>query len=486
MSDNNTIKRAAICMAVATVITAVLPALAFAGWMDDFINQQSVTDAGYFEGQKRGYMTGGSFSARWKTGNDYLMSFEPPRVKFGCGGVDAFMGGFSFLNFDYLVTKLQRVLQGAPAAAFDMALNTLCTPCSNTIKSMEAISNALNGLQLDDCKASKVLVTSVASQFSSNSRLKAEADENWKMYSGLSDLPDKVRSIWKANDNISDSKVTETMGGCPAVLKTVFMPGDDSTVLEKMGALKNLPSSHVSFVRGIFGDIKLVKKGEQQTWVPIPKCDDNNNLTVDKFVKGEVYTRDAAGTDVESTCAAVTDAKSNLVQWAYNTLSSIAIKIEAKTELTVDEKNFINAMPIPIHPALKVAIVTGQVSSIIYQMADLVAKAYAYKMMSEATHTFDKILQGIKVVIAKEGQSPKKDCQVDQLLGIEVELDKMVRNALAYNDMFYKSYIAALQDNKTVLAVAEQLEKFNRKASEKLSKAFSPSLAGRALSGSGL
>jgi len=106
--------------------------------------------------------------------------------------------------------------------------------------------------------------------------------------------------------------------------------------------------------------------------------------------------------------------------------------------------------------------------------------------MSEATHTFDKILQGIKVVIAKEGQSPKKDCQVDQLLGIEVELDKMVRNALAYNDMFYKSYIAALQDNKTVLAVAEQLEKFNRKASEKLSKAFSPSLAGRALSGSGL
>ena len=469
---------------VVAAIAILLPVSAFAGWMDDFINQQTVTDAGYFEGQKRGYMTGGSFSARWKTGNDYLMSFEPPRVNFGCGGVDAFMGGFSFLNFDYLVTKLQRVLQSAPAAAFDMALNTLCTPCSNTIKSLEAIANELNNLQLDDCKASKVLVTSIASQFNSSPKLKAEAEQSFNMYKGLTDLPDKVRSIWKANDNASQKTVTETMQGCPATLKSIMIQ-ENSTLLSQMAVYKFLPESHANFIRGIFGDIKYTKKGDppQYTWIPVPKCDDNNNLTVDGFIKGDVYVRPATGTDSESACAKTTDTKANLVQWAYNTLSNIASKIEAKSNLTEEERNFINSIPIPIHPALKTGIMTGQIATIVYQMSDLVAKAYAYRMMSEATNVFGNIIHSIKVVLAKEGQSPKSDCQIDQIIGIVPELEKMFSNALTYNDMFYKSYIAALQDNKTVLAIADQLERFNKKASEKLSKAFSPSLAGRALAG---
>jgi len=474
-----------VCVAILSIFTALFPVIASAaGWMDDFINQQTVTDAGYFDGQKRGYMTGGSFSARWKTGNDYLMSFEPPRVKFGCGGIDAFMGGFSFLNFDYLVTKLQRVLQGAPAAAFDMALNTLCTPCSNTIKSMEAISNTLNSIQLDDCKSSKVVVASIADQFGSFPKLKAEADQSYEMMKGLKDLPNKITSIWNANDNEPQVPVTDTMSGCPAALKQVVL-STNTTLLAQMAIYKIIPESHANFLRGLFGDIKFVQKGDppKSAWVPVPKCDDNNNLTVDKFMRGEVYTRSATGTDGETVCAKITDAKSDLLQWAYNIISAIAVKLEAKTALTEEEKNFINSIPIPIHPALKVAITTGQVASIVYQMSDLAAKAYAYKMMSEATNTFGNTMHSIKVLIAKEGQSPRTNCQVDQLTGLIPELDKMTSNALKYNDMFYKSYVGALQENKTVLAVAEQLEKFNKKAAEELSKAFSPSLAGRALSG---
>ena len=69
-----------------------------AGWVDDWIDQKVETSPGYFEGQKRGYYTGGGFSARWNLQNDYLWSVTPPRLKTGCGGIDAFMGGFSFLD----------------------------------------------------------------------------------------------------------------------------------------------------------------------------------------------------------------------------------------------------------------------------------------------------------------------------------------------------------------------------------------------------
>ena len=484
MNRSMFMQNAVISIIILAVFTAVLPAVASAGWMDDFINQQTVTDVGYFEGQKRGYMTGGSFSARWKTGNDYLASFEPPRVKFGCGGIDAFMGGFGFLNFDYLVTKLQRVLQGAPAAAFDMALNTLCTPCSNTVKTLEAISNGLNSIQLDDCKASKVVVASVANQFGDFPKLKAEADQSWEMMKGLKELPAKISEIWKANDNVPQVKTEDTLSGCPAALKQV-VASSNTTLLAQMAAYKMIPEEHVNFIRGLFGDIKFVQKGDppRSTWVPIAKCDDNDYLTIDNFMRGDVYARSATGTDMESACAKVTDVKADILQWSYNTISSIAAKIESKTALTEEEKNYINTIPIPIHPALKVAILTGQIDTIVYQMSDLAAKAYAYKMMSEATHTFDKVMYTVKSLIAKEGQSPKADCQVDQISGLVPEIEKIVKNALTYNDIFYKAYIAALQENKTVLAVADQLDKFNKKAADKLGKAFGPSIAGRALSG---
>ena len=75
--------------------------------------------------------------------NDHLFSAQAPRFKVGCGGIDLFMGGFSFLNVNYLVQKFQKILQAAPAMAFDLALSTLCQQCSNIMKSLEALANEL-------------------------------------------------------------------------------------------------------------------------------------------------------------------------------------------------------------------------------------------------------------------------------------------------------------------------------------------------------
>ena len=114
-------------------------------WIDDWIQQKTVVSPQYFETQKRGYASLGGMSARWKVGTDNLITVTPPRFKMGCGGIDMFGGGLGFMKFDYLVKKLQKVMGPAAAAfAFDLALNTLCTPCANGIKSFEAIVGALS------------------------------------------------------------------------------------------------------------------------------------------------------------------------------------------------------------------------------------------------------------------------------------------------------------------------------------------------------
>ena len=70
------------------------------------MQQKSSTSPSYYEGAKRGYHTGGSFSARWANNDDRLVTATLPRLKSGCGGIDMFLGGFSFLNVDYFGTIL--------------------------------------------------------------------------------------------------------------------------------------------------------------------------------------------------------------------------------------------------------------------------------------------------------------------------------------------------------------------------------------------
>src|SRR3546814_10637619 len=69
---------------------------------------RSYTSPGSFEDQTRGYLTAVGMSGRVDVHNDYLMSLSLPKVKAGCGGIDMFLGGMSFLDPDYLVQKLER------------------------------------------------------------------------------------------------------------------------------------------------------------------------------------------------------------------------------------------------------------------------------------------------------------------------------------------------------------------------------------------
>ncbi|EKD37931.1 MAG: hypothetical protein ACD_75C00933G0001, partial [uncultured bacterium] len=140
------------------VLLLFTPTIASAAWVDDWLEQKTTTSPNYFSGQQRGYYSGGGFSGRWPSKVDYPVTVEMPRIKSGCGGIDVFMGGFSFLNEDYLVDKLQSILESAPAVAFDLALKTLCEQCSNTIKNFEALADKLNSMQLDECAAAKELV----------------------------------------------------------------------------------------------------------------------------------------------------------------------------------------------------------------------------------------------------------------------------------------------------------------------------------------
>lgn len=147
-----------LCLLMTAMLIGAPASANAANWFSRFTHSTIVNHGNSWETQQRGYYAAGGFSIRTPVDRSTLFNITPPRIEIGCGGIDAFWGGFSFLNPEFLVQKLKNILQAAPAYAFDLALTHLCQSCSNIMKSLEAIASELNALALDDCKASQALV----------------------------------------------------------------------------------------------------------------------------------------------------------------------------------------------------------------------------------------------------------------------------------------------------------------------------------------
>jgi conjugative transfer pilus assembly protein TraH len=462
-----------------TEITLVLPVKSYAGFVDDWITQKMETDASYFEGQKRGYFTGGSFSARWPTHSDYLLSFEPPRVKSGCGGIDAYMGGFSFLNFEYLVAKLQRIMTAAPAAAFDMALNTLCPVCSNTIKSLEEIANSLNSLQLDDCKAGSVIAAKLLSNVTDDPKIRQEAEKSFTLTKGIQDLAYKLNETWTADNNQPTQTTVEMTSECPAEIKRLFVT-PNQTVLEKIAEGTTITTDGLALIRGFYGDMVLaVKPDGKEGYDLIPPCD-QDKFSIDRLYAGEVYKKNVTG-GVDQGCVLIDDTNRNLFQWVFNKVQSIGNKMTQKSDLTNEERSFVNNLPTPVYSALRMAVTTNQLGSTITSIADIAARAYTTKIFSDMANLAYNYTYKGKDALAKQGQSPTPGCQTDLLEAPEEFLDGIKKDISNHVKFLKDDYVRALNENGVINEVARRYEQYDKIAREKLATAFSPALAKRVL-----
>jgi conjugative transfer pilus assembly protein TraH len=86
-----------------------------------------------YNGQMGGYYTGGHIWARVPQSDLTLGSLQLPSVKAGCGGIDLFTGGFSFINSDQLVAAGKAVANGALMFVFQLALKSISSLIDSTL-----------------------------------------------------------------------------------------------------------------------------------------------------------------------------------------------------------------------------------------------------------------------------------------------------------------------------------------------------------------
>ncbi|ADD67363.1 TraH family protein [Denitrovibrio acetiphilus DSM 12809] len=421
------------------LIALIMTPLAHANWVDDWFDANSSANASVYISQERGFATMGSFQGRLKTKSDYLMTVAPPKLSVGCGGIDIFMGGFSFLNPDYLVDKAERILRAAPYVAFDLALNEFCTSCSAIKDRAENIINALNGLQIDECKAAKGLVVSA------NHLIHGREDQavdvlQKNMVQGLDTLFTDAKKDVEDKPGANFKKAVDNSGMSAELKEELKKSG---SILDRIGSKVGMNTTQIRQIRALIGDVQVNLTDNAINAFYYPGCDE---ATYKKLIEGKPLSKSS----YSSGCAE--SSGSNLTDEVQNLLQSISDKITTNknTSLSAEEKNFVGITPYPVKSTLNTASLYGdnQVAVIRDTMLQPTLHGYAFAIFSNILVNSKTSIEEYKALVdSGDGKLTKQ---------LSAALDELLKKTADKGSEARESYLATISDTENLLAILER------------------------------
>lgn len=203
------LSRLAVCISFALLAGPVSANIQ--SQMDSMFESMSNTTApGAYETATRGVIAGGSLKIRNQIATAPLVSFRPPSVQAGCGGIDMFAGSFSFINAQQFVQSLRSVASNAVGVAsgyaFKLALKAMGPTPANVIESLQEVMQKMNEMMSNSCQLATGLVADTFEAFTGKRETEASAKA---MISGIGDAFSSFKSSNTDGGKTSEEKINE-------------------------------------------------------------------------------------------------------------------------------------------------------------------------------------------------------------------------------------------------------------------------------------
>jgi conjugative transfer pilus assembly protein TraH len=129
----------------------------------------NVTPAGVYQSQAGGYFTGGGMFIKAPVRSYQLLSITPPSISEGCGGIDLYLGGFSFINKAQFTQMLRNIGNNAVGYAFNLALQTFAPQIYSTMQDLQKVIQKINQASINSCHAAQTAVNGLVGVLTENS-----------------------------------------------------------------------------------------------------------------------------------------------------------------------------------------------------------------------------------------------------------------------------------------------------------------------------
>jgi len=314
----------------------------------------NVTKAGGYLDQTGGFYTGGSIFARSKANNAELFSLQMPHYRAGCGGIDLFLGGFSFISVDEFTELLRSIGSNASGYAFHLALATVTPQIKSVLDGLLDTVRDMTNQSINSCEAGATLLAGAWPQSDASTQVLCQAigssfgkASDWvsnRQKCGAKGERDKINAEKDKVPGFQDILGDEFNLTWKALKKNAFLTSDDDLA---------------AFFMTLSGTIisKKIKGEKEKQYTHVrhypSKTSDQDLITalIEGNAEAKVYKCDV---DKENKCLnpsliSVTLGKKALSQKVGALLGSIQTKLWNDTEeLTPEERAFINSTLIPI------------------------------------------------------------------------------------------------------------------------------------------
>ena len=145
----------------------------------------NTTAASSYQNQAAGYYNGGSFYGRIPVQSTQLAHLQLPGFRAGCGGIDAWMGGFSHISGQQLISALRNIGGAMASYAFMLAIESVSPEIYNVMNELNALAQKINSLNINTCEAAATSLGGMLPQSDATSKHLCQAMGT--AYGGLSD-----------------------------------------------------------------------------------------------------------------------------------------------------------------------------------------------------------------------------------------------------------------------------------------------------------
>ena len=412
----------------------------------DEVGSANTTDPGYYKGQTRGYLSGGSLLMKFPRKNFTPITFTPPSMKGGCGGIKLYGGAFSFVNFDEFKQYAESVIQNAAGLIFELALQNLTPQVTSVWRSIRDLIEKKQKYLSDSCYAARQLVNAskVENVFEALSDILPWTREKEERKEGNAEDEFEVKKrVQEDEDDTPERRRRLSINVAWNALKKVDIPSPLSREIVMSFAGTTVVDYRDGFDSPTFRfheplvDYDKIMKGWQAGEVEVYTCSDDKCLDVDKESAGEFE---------------------GLKTLALNTLTDITTKIENGSELTEDERNFlgfVSATPI-YNYLIKASRFEGGMMQAVNQSSDALASLMAVNYLGEIY----RAMRMARADLPDENNIPQEYRRLEESLADELSRArdkhyKMVQNALA--ELQTTLTMLEIQDRSTPLALKRNI-----------------------------
>ncbi|MCR6574440.1 conjugal transfer protein TraH [Campylobacter insulaenigrae] len=405
-------------------------------------------NAGYYKSQVSGFISGGSARVRWGGGETIQpFSVQAPNFNVGCSGIDMVFGGFSYLNFEYLVEKLKKIAAAAPAFAFKIALSTLCKDCDTIMSELEKIANAINSMNFDTCQMTNNWTNNIAGML--NLDLQGGQSDSWltgfkNVSEGTQATVDRfVNWINGSNPSNNGDKPAKQLLSQGSLLKKALENGKDAFFKKAFGE-----QEYEDIGRGLLGDIVSYTSKEtsptgeanKETKVLIIRPTIGAERFIDlvwnsdnKDIKSKqidytayIISEEANGLYKEPVGKkAVLKMDKSMKEILIESFKTIVGKISSQTALDSDDMSFISSAPLPVVDILNIEAIGMSFGDEIYEfVALLMFDAFIQELFREYTDMLF-IIQNEDKKFALDHQEDIREMNA-QVRSIRTEINKLM------------------------------------------------------------